>query len=108
MPRGRAPVSRMPAANMAVNTMPIDESSLVRLNRLTTLMSTLASRPAIMAPASSGTGFVSPVTMKVSTTPGRMACERASPMRAICRRTTKQPSTPQVTATRMLQAVPIQ
>ena len=92
-------------ANMAVKTMPIDESSLVRLFLVTRLISAVVSRPEIVAPISSGIGSTLLVMMNVSTTPGSTACDNASPMSAMRRNTTKQPSRPQVVPTSIVHSV---
>ena len=104
-PRGSALISTTPSANRAVNTIPIEESSLVRLNRLTKLTSTAVARPASSAPSRRPMTPELRVSMNAITTPGSTACDRASPINAIRRSTTKHPSTPQATPTSALQTV---
>src|SRR5690606_17066395 len=104
-PRGSALMSTMPSAKKAVKTMPIDESSFVLLNRLTTLMNTADRSPAAKAASRSWEISTLPVSMKATTTPGSTAWDSASPISAMRRSTTKQPSTPHATPTSTLQAV---
>lgn len=88
----------MPSANIAVNTMPIEASSLVMELRCIQVIITEVMSPAATAPAKMAKGLC-PKSIKPTTTPGRMACDRASPMRAIRLSTTKQPNIPQVIPT---------
>ncbi len=102
VPRGRFEIRIRPRAKRAVKTIPMAESSLVRLLWLTRLINTAVNSPASKAPSSSPQTPVLLVTRNAMTTPGRMAWERASPINAIRLSTTKHPRTPQVIPTSTL------
>jgi hypothetical protein len=76
------------------STRPSALSSLRRVLRVTPSITRVPAQPAAMAPSISTSGSLLRVSTKASTTPGRAACDMASPSRLCLRSTAKEPSAP--------------
>ena len=81
-----------PKKTLSISAMAV--SVLMREARTTLTMATAASQPVKAAPIIRTSGARLPVIRKASATPGRAACDIASPSRACRRSTAKAPRAP--------------
>src|SRR5690625_586339 len=93
-----------PRAKKMLSALPSAASFFRRVLRTSSSTKRAASDPDTRAPAVIAPRFLVPVSRKPSATPGRVACERASPRRLCPRSTAKTPSVPLLTPSRIAPA----